>query len=251
IVNTDPFSPRVRLIGDLGPPPARDRAQRRIEASLASEAGRALRDLRRLKSAVESGALKGLPRGIAFRLLEAGGLIDRRDVERDLAALSQVERRTIKAFAIRVGTHSVWLPGALKPRGRALSQAFAAAEPFRARPTGLSLLPIPAPSPRALSAFGVRAAGRWAVPVEDLERASDSRRENKGNLSDEALKSLGWTAGDARAIWTALKTVRAQMPDREGRPIAIRPDSPFAKLAELTARPEPARRRRPKRKKAG
>ncbi|MFC5342597.1 helicase-related protein [Brevundimonas staleyi] len=250
IVNTDPFSPRVRLIGDLGPQAARDRAQRRIEAWLAAEAGRALRDLRRLKQAVESGALKGLPRGIAFRLLEAGGVIDRRDVERDLAALSQVERRTIKTFAIRVGTHSVWLPGALKPRGRVLSQAFAAAEPFRAKPSGLTLLPIPAPSTRSLSAFGVRAAGRWAVPVDDLERASELRRENKGNLSDEALKSLGWTAGDAKAIWNALKTVRAQMPDREGRPVVVRPDSPFAKLAELTAPPQPARRKRPRRKKA-
>ena len=248
IANAEPFSPRVRLIGDLGPQAARDRAQRRIEAWLAAEAGRALRDLRRLKQAVESGALKGLPRGIAFRLLEAGGVIDRRDVERDLAALSQVERRTIRAFAIRVGHHSVWLPGALKPRGRVLSQAFAAAEPFRARPAGLTLLPIPAPSPRALSAFGVRAAGRWAVPVEDLERAADLRRENKGHLSDEALKSLGWTAGDAKAIWTALKTIRAQMPDREGKKVVVRPDSPFARLAELTAPAPPARRKRPRRK---
>ncbi|WP_309627491.1 helicase-related protein [Brevundimonas sp.] len=250
IINTEPFSPRVRLIGDLGPQAARDRAQRRIEAWLASEAGRALRDLRRLKQAVESGALKGLPRGIAFRLLEAGGVIDRRDVERDLAALSQVERRTIKTFAIRVGTHSVWLPGVLKPRGRLLSQAFAAPESFRARTEGLTLLPLPTPSPRALSAFGVRAAGRWAVPVEDLERASDLRRENKGALSDDALKSLGWTAGDAKVIWTALKTVRARMPDREGKPVVARPDSPFAKLAELTAPAQPARRKRPRRKTA-
>lgn len=249
IVNTEPFSPRVRLIGDLGPQAARDRAQRRIEAWLAAEAGRALRDLRRLKSAVESGALKGLPRGIAFRLLEAGGVIDRREVERDLAALSQVERRTIKTFAIRVGTHSVWLPGALKPRGRVLAQAFAAAEPFRAKPAALTLLPIPAPSMRSLSAFGVRAAGRWAVPVEDLERAADLRREGKGALSDAALKSLGWTAGDARMIQAALKTVRAQMPDRDGKPVVVRPDSPFAKLAELTAAPPP-RRKRPRRKKA-
>ncbi|WGM30134.1 helicase-related protein [Brevundimonas sp. NIBR11] len=249
ITNTDPFSPRVRLIGDLGPQAARDRAQRRIEAWLAAEAGRALRDLRRLKQAVESGALKGLPRGIAFRLLEAGGLIDRRDVERDLAALSQVERRTIRTFAIRVGQHSVWLPGALKSRGRVLSQAFAAADPFRAKAEGLTLLPIPAPSTRSLTAFGVRAAGRWAVPVEDLERASDLRRENKGNLSDDALKSLGWSAGDAKVIWTALKTVRAQMPDREGKPVLARPDSPFARLAELTAPAQPARRKRPRRKK--
>ncbi len=248
IVNADPFAPRVRLIGDLGPQAARDRAQRRIEAWLAAEAGRALRDLRRLKSAIENGTVKGLPRGIAFRLLEAGGVIDRRDVERDLAALSQVERRTIKAFAIRVGTHSVWLPGALKARGRVVAQAFTAEEPFRATAEGLTLLPLPAPSARALSAFGVRAAGRWAVPVEDLERAADLRREGKGQLSDEALKSLGWTAGDAKLIWAALKPVRAQMPDREGKPAIVK-DSPFAVLAELTAPAQPVRRKRTRRRK--
>ena len=121
---------------------------------------------------------------------------------------------------------------------------------LKVAPEGLTLLPLPAPSPRALSAFGVRAAGRWAAPVEDLERAADLRRETKGNLSDDALKSLGWTAGDAKAIWTALKTVRAQLPDREGKaPVVVR-DSPFAKLAELTAPPQPARRKRPRRKKA-
>ena len=250
IINTEPFSPRVRLIGDLGPQAARDRAQRRIEAWLAAEAGRALRDLRRLKTAIESGALKGLPRGIAFRLLEAGGVIDRRDVERDLAALSQVERRTIKTFAIRVGTHSVWLPGVLKPRARAMAQAFVADEPFRARPEGLTLLPSPAPSARALAAFGLRAAGRWAVPVEDLERAETLRRDNKGVLSDGALQALGWTAADAKAVWAALKVVRAQMPDRDGKAPVVVKDSPFAKLAELTAKAAPQRRKRTRRRKA-
>ncbi|MBY0398336.1 MAG: phosphonate-binding protein, partial [Thermoleophilia bacterium] len=250
IVNADPFSPRVRLIGDLGPAAARDRAQRRIEAWLAAEAGRALRDLRRLKAAVESGTLKGLPRGIAFRLLEAGGVIDRRDVERDLAALSQVERRTIKTFAIRVGTHSVWLPGALKPRARAMAQAFTASEPFRARPDGLTPLPGPPPSIRALSAFGARAAGPWAVPVDDLERAATLRREGNGSLSQEALKALGWPSDAAGPIWAALKSTRAQRPDREGKPLIVNMDSPFARLAELTAPPQPARRRRRARKQA-
>src|SRR5690606_281343 len=98
VVGGDWFSPRVRLLGELGPAAARERAQRRLEAWLAAEAGRALKALRRLKAGIESGALKGLPRGVAFRLVEAGGVIDRRDVGRDLAALSQAERRTLKSF---------------------------------------------------------------------------------------------------------------------------------------------------------
>ncbi len=253
ITNAEPFAPRVRLIGDLGPQATRDRAQRRIEAWLASEAGRALRDVRRLKQAIENGTLKGLPRGIAFRLIEAGGIIDRRDVERDLAALSQVERRTIKAFAIRVGTHSVWLPGVLKPRGRLVAQAFASGEPFQAAGEGLTLLPIPAPSVRALSAFGRRAVGRWTAPVELLEKLAELKTAaGKGEIPVKALDSIGLKKDEAAALLGGLRTIRAQQPDRPGvRPVVVNPDSPFAKLAELTAPAPPARRRRPRRKKAG
>ena len=249
----DPFSPQVRLLGDLGPTPARERARRRIEAWLAAEAGRALRDGRRLRQAVEAGTLKGLPRGVAFRLIEAGGLIDRREVERDLAALSQVERRTLKAFAIRVGAHSVWLPGLMKPRARHFAQAFIGAPLIPATP---GLLPVPseAPSPRALSAHGLRLAGQWMAPVEALERMAELRTAGKGRLSDEALAELGWTGDQAKAVIAALKTERARMPDKPGQ--APRPvkDSPFAALAILNA-PPPApaarpKRRRPRRKPA-
>ncbi|CAN5239062.1 helicase-related protein [soil metagenome] len=256
IVNAEPFSPRVRLLGDLGPQAARDRAQRRIEAWLASEAGRALRDLRRLKQAVENGGLKGLPRGLAFRLLEAGGVIDRRDVERDLAALSQVERRTVKTFAIKVGAHSVWLPGALKARGRLLAQAFAAGEPFRVTGDGLALLPLATPSARALSAFGRRAVGRWSAPVELLETLADLKlAAGKATIPDAALGDLGLKPSEAGALLSALKTIRAQRPDQPGHPAIVK-DSPFAKLAELTPpsvaeRARRSGRKRQRRKSAG
>ena len=249
----DPFSPQARLLGDLGPAPARERAKRRIEAWLAAEAGRALRDLRRLRQAVETGTLKGLPRGVAFRLIEAGGLIDRREVERDLAALSQVERRTLKAFAIRVGAHSVWLPGLMKPRARHFAQAFVGAPLIPATP-GLLPAPPETPSPRTLSAHGLRLAGRWLAPVEALERMAELRAAGKGRLSDEALAELGWTGDQARAVIAALKTERARMPDKPGQ--APRPvkDSPFAALAILNAPPPAAaarpKRRRPRRKPA-
>ncbi|MGA0543702.1 helicase-related protein [Brevundimonas sp. VNH65] len=255
IIGGDPFGPRVRLIGDLGPPPARDRAQRRIEAWLAAEAGRALRDLRRLKLAIESGALKGLPRGLAFRLVEAGGVIDRREVERDLAALSQVERRTLKSFAVRVGAHSVWLPGVLKARARNLALAFTADEEFRGRIEGLGVAPLPPPSARALSAHGLRIAGRFTVPVDALERAADLRKAGAGSLSDADLAALGWTAAEARAILAGVRATRAQQPDPEGRKPAAPAHSPFAALAVLTApkaeAPRPRRRRRTRPRPAG
>jgi ATP-dependent RNA helicase SUPV3L1/SUV3 len=250
LANDDPFHPRVRLLGDLGPEPARQRAARRLEAWLAAEAGRSLRGLRRLRDALDRGVLTGLPRGLAFRLVEAGGVIDRREVERDLAALSQAERRTVRTFAIRVGVHSVWLPDVLKPRGRALAGAFRPLPAPGLPVDALAPLPDPAPEPRALAARGLRAVGRFAVPVEQLERFAAFRREaGKGELPEPALAALGWSAAEARAVAIALRTTRAQQPDRAERAPRPPKDSPFAALAALTAPPPPARRRRPRKRR--
>ncbi|MBU2418946.1 MAG: phosphonate-binding protein, partial [Alphaproteobacteria bacterium] len=239
-------------LGELGPTAARERAQRRLEAWLAAEAGRALKALRRLKTGIESGALKGLPRGIAYRLVEAGGVIDRREVERDLAALSQVERRTLRTFGVRMGAHSVWLPALLKGRATAVAQAFVAGEPFRPGAATLTPLPPVAPSARLLSAFGLRAVGRFAVGVEWLESLAERRARNRGVLGETDLAELGITLDQAKALAVALKSTRAQQPDRATQ--AVRPvkDSPFAALSALTApAPEPAGRKRPRRRKTG
>ncbi|MBU2125301.1 MAG: phosphonate-binding protein, partial [Alphaproteobacteria bacterium] len=224
-------------------------AQRRLEAWLAGEAGRALKPLARLKGAVESGALKGLPRGIAFRLIEAGGVIDRRAVERDLAALSQVERRTLRTFAVRMGAHSVWLPGVLKTRARTLAQAFVAGEPFRPGATTLTPLPGPPPSPRLLSAFGLRAVGRVAAGVEMLESLAERQAAAKGVLTDGDLEALDVSLTEAKALTAALKASRAQKPDRDDRPKAVK-DSPFAALASLNQPAAPPRRKRRSRRSA-
>jgi len=250
VAGGDWFSPRIRLLGELGPAAARERAQRRLEAWLAGEAGRGLRPLRRLKTAVEAGVLKGLPRGIAFRLLEAGGVIDRRDVERDLGALSQVERRTLKTFGVRLGAHSVWMPALLKDRARALAQAFVADEAFRPGAGALTLLPDPAPPARLLSAFGLRAVGRWAASVDLLETLAEARSKARGDVEAQTLTTLGLTREQAQALFNALKSTRAQQADSAGKAARPAKDSPFAVLAALKAPPvQPrAKRRRPRRK---
>src|SRR5690606_35189270 len=171
--------------------------------------------LRRLKAAVENGTLKGLPRGLAFRLVEAGGIIDRREVEHDLAALSQAERRTLKSFGVRLGAHSVWLPALLKGRAPTVAQAFVAGEPFRPSAGGVTALPDPPPSPRVLSAYGLRAVGRLAAGVELLESAAERRARNKGALSEADLAELEITPDQARALAAGVKPKRAQQPGRQ------------------------------------
>ena len=185
--------------------------------------------------------MKGLPRGIAFRLIEAGGLIDRREVERDLHVLSQVERRTLRSFAVRVGVHSVWLPGLQKPRGRLFAQAFV---------ENGAAVTAQASSPRRLSAHGLRLVAGRLIPIETLERMAELRAGNDGRLSPEALVELGWSADEARAVIAALKTVRADRPDKPGRAAPPPKDTPFAALAALRPQAERARRK-PRRRKAG
>ncbi len=127
-----------------------------------------------------------------------------------------------------------------------------AREPFR--PSGtLSLLPDPAPSPRLLSAFGLRAVGRWAVSADGLEAMGEARAKGKGAVSEADLATLNLTKDEAQALFAALKSTRAQPAQTTERSIRPITDSPFAALSALTqATPAPdrAKRRRLRRKKA-
>ena len=264
-----PFAARVRLFGELGPEAARERAIRRLEAFLAAEAGRSMGALRRLDAALSDGRLKGLARGIAYRLIEAGGVIDRRAAQADLKALSQAERRALRSLGVRIGAFSIFLPSLLSPRARGFHAAFAGDQAWRPPHDRLSLLPSPAPGARALSAYGLRAVGRHAAPVEALERLDElvraaPRQGGAAMLSDQAIEGLGWTVAEGRELMRALGFAPTGKP-KAGEPTAWRQrrerqeptdaprkadQSPFAALASLKPVP-PRRRRRPPRKRSG
>jgi ATP-dependent RNA helicase SUPV3L1/SUV3 len=259
--------PRVRLFGDLGQEAARERAQRRLEAFVAGEGGRRLGALRKLEAAVADGRIKGLARGLAYRLIENGGVLDRSAVRAEVKALSQVERRTLRGLGVRLGAFSLFMPALLKPQARALAQAFAARE----TPDWKPLADRPGPLPpggnvRALSAQGLLAVGGLAVPVEQLERLDELLRAapKAGGavvFSDQAREELGWSEAEARQILLGLGFAPATKP-KAGEPLAWRrrhersappaaapkPHSPFAALAALKDQPAPARRPRRRRK---
>jgi ATP-dependent RNA helicase SUPV3L1/SUV3 len=263
-----PFSPRVRLLGSLGPEPARERAVRRLEAFVAAEAGRRLRPLRALKTAVSEGRIKGLARGLAYRLVEAGGIVDRATVETETRALSQVERRTLRTFGVRFGAFSLFLPGLLEPDALAFASAFATvwAPDWRAASDALTPLPSPGVAATALSARGLRAVGGYTASVEALERLDAALRaaprEGGGALlGDAAIAELGWSRAETEQILRGLGYARTRKTAADGpaawrkrtpagkraAAVAAQP-SPFAALAQLTPRkPRLPRRRRPRR----
>ncbi len=257
---------KVRLIGELGPETARERARQRLQAFLAAERERRLAPLSRLERAMAEGRLKGLPRGIGHRLVEAGGVIDKRPVEADLKALSQGERRSLRELGVRIGAFSVFLPSLLADEALAFAQAVGGGD-WRGPVDGVSKLPDPAPSARVLSARGLRAVGGFSVPVLQLERLDDLLRAGFKHgvgmiLSDEAREGLGWSAQQAETILRALgytPTGRARplawrRRGETARPEAVKPapaGSPFAALAGLRVAPPaaPERRRKLRRRK--
>jgi len=243
-----PFAPKVRLLGELGPAQVRERAQRRLEAYLAAEAHRRIGGLHRLEDAIATGQLKGLARGLAWRLAEAGGIIDRALVATDVAALSQVERRALKTLGVRFGAFSLYLPALLQPQALAFTAAFAqASEPQR-----------------ALAAKGLRSVVGLELPVDQLERLDAILREQPPShgaaiLPANAAERLGWPTEQLRSIlrglgFTPVRKAAEGEPNlwRRRKPAPASPTpprlhSPFAVLAALT--PAPPRRRRPRRRK--
>jgi len=265
IAGGQPFSPRVRLLGEIGHDAARQRAARRLEAFVAAEAARRLAPLRKLEAAVADGKIRGLARGLAYRLIEAGGVLDRAQVRADTRALSQVERRMLRSLGVRIGAHSLFLPALLQPQARALLRALAGHEAPDWKPPAdaVSRLPQPAPPPRVLSAYGLRVVRQHAVPVAQLERLDELLRAGTRQgggvlLSDQARDELGWNAAETEAILRGLGYAPVNRPTA-GEPIAwrrraeraedappARPHSPFAALAALKDAPPPIRRRRRK-----
>jgi ATP-dependent RNA helicase SUPV3L1/SUV3 len=277
LVGGRPFAPRCELFGELGQAPARERARRRLEAFIVGEAGRVLAPLKRLDDAIADGGLRGLARGVAYRLAEAGGVLPRASVDAELAALSQGERRALRRLGVQFGTFAVFLPALLTSDARPMGAAFAliAAPGWRPPADRPSRLPTPVPPPLALGWRGLTASGGLAIPLEMLERLGALLREAPHAaggvaVSDEALGQAGWSPTDAGVALRSLGYTPARQPEAgqpsiwrrrkirvEAKPVrndpivAERPPSlsPFAALAQINVRPAPAAAKRPHRRR--
>ena len=196
-------------------------------------------------------------------------MIERAEVETEVKALSQAERRALKSLGMRFGAFSLFLPGLLDARARDFSSAFCEPRGWRPPINQVSPLPEPVPAAKALAFRGLMAVGALAVPVEQLERLDALMRAapRKGQgalLSDQAIEELGWTDQEAAAVLRGLGFTPTARP-KAGEPTAWRrrrapaapredtrrplPASPFAALAALKDKPPPSRRRRPRRRR--
>ena len=252
VKGTGVLSPDITVrSGELLTPEQRDRLRRRLSIWVAARLSESLGPLTRLGEA----ELTGLPRGIAYRLLENLGSLPRKSLARELRELSREDRGTLRSYGVKFGTESVFLPGLLKPRAvtwRAmLWTAYNNHAPLDPPPAGHVTVPLTEDMPATfLEGCGYRALGSRAVRIDILDRVATELRvlsqEGSFRVADTHLNLLGLSMSDARPIVTRLGYVeqeenhwtwaghksRKMRPRRPARDLADR-DSPFAMLKQL------------------
>ncbi|MCB1385689.1 MAG: helicase [Nitratireductor sp.] len=109
----DYLKPRVILLADeqlTGP--ARDSVANRLERWVHNHLANVLKPLVEMTG---DQTLEGLARGLAYRLVEAQGNIDRREIAEDVQGLSQDMRAGLRRHGVRFGAYTVFAPSLLKP----------------------------------------------------------------------------------------------------------------------------------------
>ncbi len=177
------LKPRLILLADDALSGAqRDAVQARIDLWLENHLATVLKPLFDLRNAE---SLTPPARGLAFRLTEALGIIERSEIADEVKALDQDARAGLRALGVRFGAYHVYIPALLKPAPASLNAMLWAlkngdldvaglAELTRLAASGRTSVPLDATAPRALyRVVGYRPAGTRAVRIDILERLAD------------------------------------------------------------------------------
>jgi ATP-dependent RNA helicase SUPV3L1/SUV3 len=264
VAGEEVLKPRLRIIADeqlTGAP--REIVQARLDLWLKTHVEKLLGPLFQLAASEE---VTGIARGVAFQLVEAMGVLDRRKVAEDVKGLDQPARATLRKFGVRFGAYNIYIPPLLKPAPRVLAlQLWALKQGDRAT-AGLDSIERLAASGRtsiaadkeidhALYAVaGYRVCGERAVRVDMLERLADiirpalAWRESAPGVKPAAafdgsgsftvvvgMTSLVGCAGEDFAA--ILRSLGYRMEKRPKPPAPVTPDAP---VSETLAPDSPA-----------
>jgi len=259
----DALKPRVILLADeqlTGP--ARDKVAARAERFVAWQIESLLKPLVDLKAADQ---LTGIARGLAYRLVESFGLLNRRDVADEMKSLEQDSRAALRRLGVRFGAYHIFLPALLKPAPAGLLTLLWAlkndgkdkpgfGDPVNALATGRTSVVVDQQFDREFYKLaGFRILGRRAVRVDILERVADlirpalawkpgaaSRPDGAydGNaflVTPPMMSILGATATDMEEILKALGYRAEPKPQAEVAGRIAKLDADAAEAARLRA----------------
>jgi len=179
----EPLRPSVVLVCDEHlSGPDKERVQERLDAWLAELVAERLRPLVEIAAAQD---IAGLARGIAFRLKEGLGSLQREAVADEIRALDQPARAQLRKYGVRFGAFNIFFPALLKPASSELAAVLWALKHGPAHGidiaglpelprAGLTSVPVGAGTPEAFyRVAGFHVCGPRAVRLDMLERLAD------------------------------------------------------------------------------
>jgi ATP-dependent RNA helicase SUPV3L1/SUV3 len=190
--------------------------------------------------------LTGLPRGFAFRLIEALGVIPRGQVAGEVKELDQDARGLLRKHGVRFGQFTIFMPLLLKPAPTRLRlvlwSLFQGLDEFpEAPPPGLVTIPvIEGVSGEVYTLSGYHKAGQRAIRIDMLERLADQLRaqDSRGGFeaNPDMLSITGLTLEQFADLMQGLgyKAERAERP--KAKPVSeaeATPDSEAARTPEV------------------
>ncbi|MEP0940699.1 MAG: helicase-related protein [Rhizobiaceae bacterium] len=190
LATDDVLKPRILLLADeqlTGP--ARDKVAARLDRWFGFHCETLLKPLLELS---QSEDLEGMARGVAFRLVENLGTVDRREISDDVRSLDQDQRGVLRRKGVRFGAYHIFIPTLLKPAPAGLVTLLWSLKNDKVGIEGsaeiLAGLASGRTSMAAEEAYdevvyrlaGYRVLGKKAVRVDILERLADLIRPAAG-----------------------------------------------------------------------
>ena len=177
------FRPRVEAIADdLLPVQLREEVRERLQKFVQRHLASVLEPLFKLE---EAEGFDAETRGMAFRIVEAYGILPREQVVSEVKSLSQDARAKLRSFGVRFGAYHLFLPALLKPAATDLrlllwwlsSHKGEGAIPAAPANGLTSAAADPALPEGFYRIVGYRVCGRRVVRVDMVERLADLIRD--------------------------------------------------------------------------
>lgn len=183
LAGEDVLKPGVLLLADeLLAGQGREKVQARLDLWLKTHVETLLKPLFDLRDDSE---IEGIARGVAFRLVEALGIVERPEIAEEVRQLDQPMRAVLRKLGVRFGAYNIYIPALLKPAPSQLIAKLWALKNGDLDMPGLAELPQMSASGRTsipveptfakqlYRAVGYRVCGERAVRVDILERLAD------------------------------------------------------------------------------
>ncbi|MCY7280332.1 MAG: helicase [Sphingomonas bacterium] len=248
------LEPAVRTVRALDRLSAPRRAQlrARLEAWIEADRDRHVGALTQLARAASDRSVTPGVRALAAMLADAGGILPRRAIAQQIAALDKADRQSLHRHRLRLGALDLFVPTLLKPaaqRWRAALLAIRSNQPMPRLPDPGAASLDGSADPRGASLAYRRLGATWLrVDLADrlAAHAYAARQSGAADPLDRALiTSLGLTPDAVTRLMAEIGFIpagdawkwRGTRPERRHRPAeAPRPGNAFAALAGLKQR---------------